>query len=151
MKVVEYQNIRITLNTKKINQQSTTGPGPGPYMDHEQASNWTIAHVNKELAKSFGNVGGNLGYSDFGLMLGFNLQERNFLGTGNSVGIAINKSIYQEVYNLSFYDPYYTIDGASRGYSLYYRKTDYGEFNIANYTSDSQGLGIQFGLSLIHI
>ena len=92
-----------------------------------------------------GNVGGNLGYSDFGLMLGFNLQERNFLGTGNSVGISINRSIYQEVYNLSFYDPYYTIDGASRGYSLYYRKTDYGEFNIANYTSDSQGLGIQFG------
>ena len=92
-----------------------------------------------------GNVGGNLGYSDFGLMVGFNLQERNFLGTGNSVGIAINKSIYQEVYNLSFYDPYYTIDGASRGYSLYYRATDYGEFNIANYTSDSQGLGIQFG------
>ena len=92
-----------------------------------------------------GNVGGNLGYSDFGLMLGFNLQERNFLGTGNSVGISINKSIYQEVYNLSFYDPYFTIDGASRGYSLYYRKTDYGEFNIANYTSDSQGFGIQFG------
>ena len=92
-----------------------------------------------------GNVGGNLGYSDFGLMLGFNLQERNFLGTGNSVGISINRSIYQEVYNLSFYDPYYTIDGVSRGYSLYYRKTDYGEFNIANYTSDSQGLGIQFG------
>ncbi len=92
-----------------------------------------------------GNVGGNLGYSDFGLMLGFNLQERNFLGTGNSVGISINKSIYQEVYNLSFYDPYFTIDGASRGYSLYFRKTDYGEFNIANYTSDSQGLGIQFG------
>ena len=92
-----------------------------------------------------GNVGGNLGYSDFGLMVGFNLQERNFLGTGNSVGIAINKSIYQEVYNLSYYDPYFTIDGVSRGYSLYYRKTDYGEFNIANYTSDSQGLGIQFG------
>ena len=92
-----------------------------------------------------GNVGGNLGYSDFGLMIGFNLQERNFLGSGNSVGIAINKSIYQEVYNLSFYDPYFTVDGASRGYSLYYRKTDYGEFNIANYTSDSQGLGLQFG------
>lgn len=92
-----------------------------------------------------GNVGGNLGYSDFGLMLGFNLQERNFLGTGNSVGININKSIYQELYNLSYYNPYFTIDGASRGYSLYYRKTDYGEFNVANYTADSAGLGIQFG------
>ena len=26
-----------------------------------------------------GSVGGNIGYSDFGLMLGFNLQEKNFL------------------------------------------------------------------------
>ena len=92
-----------------------------------------------------GNIGGNVGYSDFGLMLGFNLQERNFLGSGNQVGIAINKSIYQENYNLSYYNPYFTIDGVSRGYSIYYRKTDYGEFNVANYLSNSQGLGLQFG------
>ena len=36
-----------------------------------------------------GSVGGNIGYSDFGLMLGFNLQEQNFLGSGNTVGIGI--------------------------------------------------------------
>ncbi len=120
---------------KEVNVETVPVPGTDDQIDVK-------FRVEEETT---GNVGGNLGYSDFGLMVGFNLQERNFLGTGNSVGIAINKSIYQEVYNLSFYDPYYTIDGASRGYSLYYRKTDYGEFNIANYTSDSQGLGIQFG------
>ena len=32
-----------------------------------------------------------------------------------------------------------------RGYNLYFRKTDYGEFNVANYLSNSQGFGIQFG------
>ena len=120
---------------KEVNVETVPVPGTDDQIDVK-------FRVEEETT---GNVGGNLGYCDFGLMIGFNLQERNFLGTGNSVGIAINKSIYQEVYNLSFYDPYYTIDGASRGYSLYYRKTDYGEFNIANYTSDSQGLGIQFG------
>ena len=120
---------------KEVNVETVPVPGTDDQIDVK-------FRVEEETT---GNVGGNLGYSDFGLMIGFNLQERNFLGTGNSVGIAINKSIYQEVYNLSFYDPYFTIDGASRGYSLYYRKTDYGEFNIANYTSDSQGLGIQFG------
>ena len=120
---------------KEVNVETVPVPGTDDQIDVK-------FRVEEETT---GNVGGNLGYSDFGLMIGFNLQERNFLGTGNSVGIAINKSIYQEVYNLSFYDPYFTIDGASRGYSLYYRKTDYGEFNIANYTSDSQGFGIQFG------
>ena len=92
-----------------------------------------------------GSVGGNIGYSDFGLMLGFNLQEQNFLGSGNAVGIGINKNIYSEMYNLSFSDPYATKDGVSLGYNLYFRETDYGEFNIANYLTNSNGIGAQFG------
>ena len=66
-----------------------------------------------------GSVGGNIGYSDFGLMLGFNLQEQNFLGSGNTVGIGINKNIYSEMYNLSFMNPYATKDGVSLGYNVY--------------------------------
>jgi outer membrane protein insertion porin family len=92
-----------------------------------------------------GSVGGNIGYSDFGLMLGFNLQEQNFLGTGNTVGIGINKNIYSEMYNLSFMNPYATKDGVSLGYNVYFRETDYGEFNVANYLTNSNGLGAQFG------
>ena len=92
-----------------------------------------------------GSVGGNIGYSDFGLMLGFNLQEQNFLGTGNTVGIGINKNIYSEMYNLSFMNPYATKDGVSLGYNIYFRETDYGEFNVANYLTNSNGLGAQFG------
>ena len=95
--------------------------------------------------ESTGSIGGNIGYSDFGLMLGFNLQEQNFLGSGNTVAIGINKNIYTESYNFSFLDPYYTKDGVSRGYNIYFRETDYGEFNVANYLSNSQGTGIQFG------
>ena len=92
-----------------------------------------------------GSVGGNIGYSDFGLMLGFNLQEQNFLGSGNTVGIGISKNIYSESYNLSFLDPYATKDAVSLGYNVYFRETDYGEFNVANYLSNSHGLGMQFG------
>jgi outer membrane protein insertion porin family len=92
-----------------------------------------------------GSVGGNIGYSDFGLMLGFNMQEQNFLGSGNTVGIGISKNIYSENYNINFVDPYATKDAVSRGYNLYYRKTDYGEFNVANYLSNSKGFGFQSG------
>ena len=98
-----------------------------------------------------GSVGGNLGYSDFGLMLGFNLQEQNFLGSGNTVGIGINKNIYSESYNISFVDPYATEDGVSLGYNLYFRETDYGEFNVANYLTNSNGLGAQFGYPISDI
>ena len=95
-----------------------------------------------------GSVGGNIGYSDFGLMLGFNLQEQNFLGSGNTVGIGISKNIYSENYNISYLNPYATKDAVSRGFNLYYRKTDYGEFNVANYLSDSMGFGLQYGYPL---
>jgi outer membrane protein insertion porin family len=84
-------------------------------------------------------------------MLGFNLQEQNFIGSGNTVAIGINKNIYSESYNFSFVDPYYTKDGVSRGYSIYFRETDYGEFNVANYLTNSQGTGIQFGYPISDI
>ena len=95
--------------------------------------------------ESTSSVGGSIGYSDFGMNLGLNLSDNNFLGTGNRFILGINKSIYQESYNVSFFDPYFTMDGVSRGYSLYFRETDYGEFNVANYLTNSQGAGVQFG------
>ena len=98
-----------------------------------------------------GSIGGSIGYSDFGLSVGFNLQEQNFLGTGNTVGIGVNKNIYSESYNLSYLNPYATKDAVSLGYNLYYRKTDYGEFNVANYLSNSYGAGIQFGYPISDI
>ena len=98
-----------------------------------------------------GSIGGNIGYSDFGLMLGFNLQEKNFFGTGNTVGIGINKNIYSEMYNISYMNPYATKDGVSLGYNVYFRETDYGEFNVANYLTNSNGFGAQFGYPISDI
>ena len=49
-----------------------------------------------------GSVGANLGYSQgFGLMLGANLTENNFLGTGKQVGVGVNKSTYQSSINFN--------------------------------------------------
>ena len=95
--------------------------------------------------ESTGSIGGNIGYSDFGLQLGFNLSQQNFLGSGNTVAVGINKSIYSESYNFSYVNPYQTIDGVSLGANLYYRETDYGEYQVANYLANSYGLGFQFG------
>ena len=122
------------------------------YFKEVQVETVPVANLDDQIdiiytveEESTGSIGGNIGYSDFGLMLGFNLQEQNFLGSGNTVAVGINKNIYTESYNFSFLDPYYTKDGVSRGYNIYFRETDYGEFNVANYLSNSQGTGIQFG------
>ena len=43
------------------------------------------------------------------------------------------------------------MDGVSRGYSVYFRETDYGEFNVANYLTNSFGAGVQFGYPINEI
>ena len=126
---------------KEVNVETIPVPGTDDQID-------IVYSVEEETT---GSVGGNIGYSDFGLMLGFNLQEQNFLGSGNTVGIGINKNVYSEMYNISYMNPYATRDGVSLGYNVYYRKTDYGEFNVANYLTNSNGFGAQFGYPISDI
>ena len=120
---------------KEVNVETIPVPGTEDQVDIE----FTVEE------ESTSSIGGSIGYSDFGMNIGLNLSDNNYLGSGNRFIFGINKSIYQESYNISFFDPYFTMDGVSRGYSIYFRETDYGEYNIANYLTNSQGLGIQFG------
>ena len=96
--------------------------------------------------QSFGSIGGSIGYAqDAGLILGLNLQQNNFLGTGRRVGVNLNSSRYQDVISLNYTNPYFTEDGVSRGFSVFYRKTDLSEINVASYTTDTVGANMNFG------
>lgn len=96
--------------------------------------------------QSSGSIGASLGYAQAaGLILGVNLQQNNFLGSGKQVGIGLNSSRFQDVYNFSYTNPYYTEDGVSRGFNLYFRSTDLAEVNVASYTTDTVGGSLNFG------
>jgi len=89
--------------------------------------------------------------SNEGVVLGFNINQPNFLGTGNRVATQINTSKVNTVYSLSFTDPYFTPDGISRGFDVYRRDvdTDTSQTNqLGSYKSSSYGLGVRFGLPL---
>lgn len=89
--------------------------------------------------------------SNEGVVLGFNINQPNFLGTGNRVATQINTSKVNTVYSLSFTDPYYTPDGISRGFDVYRRDvdTDTSQTNqLGSYQSSSYGVGVRFGLPL---
>ena len=93
-----------------------------------------------------GAVSATLGYAqDFGAIIGLSYQESNVFGSGNSFNMSVNRSSYQTSYNLSFFDPYFTVDGVSRGYSIFYRSTSFDERNIARFSTDSLGASINFG------
>ncbi len=96
--------------------------------------------------QSSGSISGSVGYAqDAGLILGLNLEQANFLGSGKSIGLGINSSQYQDLYNISYTNPYFTEDGVSRGFSVFYRATDLSEINVASYTTDTVGGAISFG------
>ena len=126
---------------KEVESETIPVPGVNDQIDVEFT-------VEEEFS---GSIGGSLGYGAYGLVLGLNYNENNAFGTGRAVGIGINDSTWQRSYSFSYGEPYYNIDGVSRGYNAYFRESDYGQFNIASYTSDSFGAGIQFGLPISDI
>ncbi|MEQ8802941.1 MAG: outer membrane protein assembly factor BamA, partial [Haliea sp.] len=96
--------------------------------------------------QSSGSIGASFGYAqDAGLIFGLNLQQDNFLGTGRRIGIGLNSSRFQHVYNFSYTNPYFTEDGVTRGFSVFYRSTDLSEINVARYTTDTLGASLNFG------
>ncbi len=104
--------------------------------------------------KATGSVqfGAGLSSSD-GVVLGFNVNQPNFLGTGNRVALQVNTSSYNTVYSLSYTDPYFTPDGISRGFDIYRRDVDTSRrnsstLNVGTYNSQSYGVGMRFGMPL---
>lgn len=93
-----------------------------------------------------GTLTASIGYSGgAGAIFSLGVSQNNFLGTGNKVGINLNRSDTSDNYNISFLDPYFTADGISRGYNIYYRNTKLDELNVSRYATDSQGASISFG------
>lgn len=92
-----------------------------------------------------GTLSASLGYSGgAGFIFTFSVSQNNFLGTGNKVAVNLNRADTSDAYNLSFVDPYFTLDGISRGYNLYYRKTKLDNQNVSTYVTDSKGGNISF-------
>jgi len=121
---------------KEVKVENIEVPGTDDMIDVE----YTVEE------QSSGSIGASVGYAqDAGLILGANLQQNNFLGTGKQVGIGLNTSKYQDLYSFNYVDPYFTVDGVSRGFSVFYRSTDLEEINVASYTTDTWGGNVSFG------
>lgn len=96
-----------------------------------------------------GSIQGTIAYAQYsGLILGAGYSETNLFGTGNSFGVNLNWSKFQRIASINYFNPYYTIDGVSRGFSIYYRNTNYDEFNLVRYSSDSYGVGANYGIPI---
>jgi outer membrane protein insertion porin family len=79
------------------------------------------------------------------IALSASITQANAFGTGKYLSANINSGSVNQVYSLSYLDPYYTVDGVSRGFDVYKRKTDASSLAVGPYVTDSIGGGVKYG------
>ena len=122
---------------EEVNVETPSVPGTTDQLD--------VNYSVKET--SSGSISAGLGFSQSsGLVINANVQQNNFLGSGNRVSFSFDNSDVNTVYSYSYTNPYWTIDGISRGFGAYYRETDASEANLSDYTVDTRGADVNFGI-----
>ncbi|GAB6041475.1 outer membrane protein assembly factor BamA [Endothiovibrio diazotrophicus] len=99
--------------------------------------------------KPSGNLMAGIGYSSgSGVIFSTSITQENFMGSGKRLGFSFNNSDVNTVYSVSYLNPYYTVDGVSRGFSLYSRETDAEAANISRYVLDNIGGNVTWGVPI---
>ncbi|MDM7860207.1 outer membrane protein assembly factor BamA [Alteromonas sp. ASW11-36] len=93
-----------------------------------------------------GSFNAGIGYGDrTRLSLQAGIQQDNFLGTGKRVGISLNTVSYQQSAQITYQDPFFTIDGISLGGSIGYSEFDGEDFNVIRFNSKQWSIGANIG------
>ena len=74
------------------------------------------------------------------------IQQANFAGSGNTLGIELNTSRYSRTIAFSQTNPYFTDDGISQSFELYLRTTSPPALNIGSYKVKQTGGRISYGV-----
>ncbi|MEW5823925.1 MAG: outer membrane protein assembly factor BamA [Pseudomonadota bacterium] len=122
---------------EQVNSQIKPVPGTTDQVDIDYS-------VSERLSGSFS---AGVGFSQVeGVLFNVNLAQNNFLGTGNQLGLNLERSSYRQYYSLTYRDPYYTVDGVSRGFGVFFRKSDATSINLSRYLIDAYGGSVDFGV-----
>jgi outer membrane protein insertion porin family len=102
--------------------------------------------VTERLSGSF-NIGAGFSQTQ-GFVFNLGLQMENLFGTGQRLALNFNNDDANQLYSVSFTDPYYTVDGISRTFNFSYRQRDAAEEDISNFLSNTYGLNVVYGIPL---
>ena len=120
-----------------VNVETPTVPGTTDQLD----VNYSVTET------SSGSITAGAGFSQSsGVLFNASIRQDNFLGSGKRVSFTFDNSEINTVYSFGYVNPYWTVDGVSRGFNLSYRKTDASEANLSDYTIDSRSATMNFGI-----
>lgn len=143
-------------STTKLNQ-SKQKLGQLPYIKNvEMSLNPVQEHddqvdVNYKVTEdSAAQANFSIGYSQIdGIILGAGLNQKNFMGTGKTVGLNISESRVQDYFGASYTDPYYTPDGISRSINLSASRFNPLKAAVSrSYTTDQYDLSVVYGIPI---
>lgn len=99
--------------------------------------------------KPTGSVQLGAGFSqDNGFALSASISQSNFFGSGKAVSAGFNTDKVNEFYNLSFTDPYFTVDGTSLGYDVYRKTYDPSQKDRGQYKTKTDGIMVRAGVPI---
>jgi outer membrane protein insertion porin family len=87
-------------------------------------------------------LSGGIGYSaTYKLMLNANYADADFLGTGNRFAVDLEGGAYDKVYNLTYTNPYITMNGVGQTLSATYRDVTQFVSSSSSFSSKNLSLG----------
>lgn len=86
-----------------------------------------------------------------GLILSGSISQNNIFGSGKHVTVGVNTSNINTNYILSYTDPYYTVDGVSRGFDLYYKTVNPASNDLARYETQTAGGQLRLGVPVTEL
>ena len=85
------------------------------------------------------------------LILSGSITQQNIFGSGKHLSLQVSTSKINRNIGLSYTNPYYTVDGVSRGFDIYDRSTDASMLGLGYYTTSTIGGGVRYGIPLTEV
>jgi outer membrane protein insertion porin family len=91
------------------------------------------------------------GFGSDGLVLSGSISQNNIFGSGKHVSLGLNSSELNTTYSVSYTDPYFTVDGISQGFDVYYKVVSPSDFDLARYETKTAGAALRLGVPISEI
>ena len=125
---------------KQVSQTITPVPGTDDQVDID-------FHVEEEASAKLTAGAGYSQSNKFILRAAY--EQKNFMGTGRSVGVHFRDDRMSRVYSFSYYNPYFTKNGIGSGFDIYARDlTPKSLSSLSNYATEAYGINKDFRIPL---